>query len=159
MVAVIIGLRWVEDVAPCRVVICSDSAAVLSSVMDGRSDREDILGEMMGILLRLERQGVVVRFGWVPAHAGVEGNEVADLVAKSAVRRTEVDVRVALGRREVKALIREAGIAVWERQWGEGGKGRHFRGIHRNTGCTEEYSRVAVTGLTLQCGRWRYMHL
>ncbi|KAJ7988668.1 hypothetical protein DPEC_G00311600 [Dallia pectoralis] len=26
-------------------------------------------------------------------------------------------------------------------------------------GSTGEYSRKAVTGLTLQCGRWRYMHL
>jgi ribonuclease HI len=79
--AVIIGLRWVEEV------ICSDSASVLSSVKKGWSDRGDLFVEMMVLLMGVERMGVVVSFCWVPAHVGLEGNEKADVVAKSAVRR------------------------------------------------------------------------
>jgi ribonuclease HI len=39
LMAMILGMRWVEEVKPLRVVICSDSDAVLSSVKTGRSDR------------------------------------------------------------------------------------------------------------------------
>ena len=42
-------------------VICSDSAAVLSSVKTGRSDRGDLCMEMMELLMGLERMGVVVK--------------------------------------------------------------------------------------------------
>ena len=58
-------------------VICSDSAAVLSSVKAGRSDRGDLFVEMIVLLMGLERMGVVVSFCWVPAHLVVEGNEKA----------------------------------------------------------------------------------
>lgn len=36
------------------------------------------------MIAKLERQGRSVNFQWVPAHVGVEGNEVADKVAKSS---------------------------------------------------------------------------
>ena len=62
--------------------ISSDSAAVLSNVTMGRSDRGDLFLEMMVLLM-----GVVVSFFWVPTHVRVEGNEKADVLAKSAVRR------------------------------------------------------------------------
>ena len=45
---------------------------------------------------------------------GVEGNEKADVVANSAVRREGVDIQVALSRREVKSLIRATGLDLWQ---------------------------------------------
>ena len=53
---------------------------------------------MMVRLVGLERMGVMVNFCWVPAHVGVEGNEKADVVANSAVRREGIDIQVPLGR-------------------------------------------------------------
>jgi ribonuclease HI len=53
---------------------------------------------MMVRLVGLERMGVMVSFCWVPAHVGVEGNEKADVVVKSAVRREGIDIQVPLGR-------------------------------------------------------------
>jgi ribonuclease HI len=58
----IIGFRWVEEVKPLRVGICSDSAAVLSSVKTGRSDRGDLFMEMMVMFIGLEGMGMVVSF-------------------------------------------------------------------------------------------------
>ena len=54
LMAMIIGLRWVEEVKPLRVVVCSDWAAALSSVKTGRSDRGDWFVEMMVLLMGLE---------------------------------------------------------------------------------------------------------
>ena len=53
LMAMILGLRAVEEVKPLRVVISSDSAAVLSSVKMGRSDRRDLFVEMIVLLERM----------------------------------------------------------------------------------------------------------
>ena len=89
-----------------RMVICSDLAAVLSSVK--WSDRGDLLEEMMLLLMGLERMGVVVSFCWVFTHVRVESTEKADVLAKSAVRREGVYIQVLLGRREFKSSIKRA---------------------------------------------------
>lgn len=65
LMAMIIGLRWVEEVKPLRVMICSDSAAVLSSEKTGRSDRGDLFVEMTELLMGLERMGVGFPPMWV----------------------------------------------------------------------------------------------
>ncbi len=97
MVAIIIGLTW--EVKPGRVVICSDSASVLTSLFTHHSAREDLMCEIFSILWRIQRKGVVVGFFWVPAHVGVAGNESADELAKNALKREEIDFNVPLSKR------------------------------------------------------------
>ncbi len=68
MVAIIIGLSWVEEVKPDRVVICSDSASVLTSLFTHQSSKKDLMCEIFTLLWRIQRKGVVVGFCWVPEH-------------------------------------------------------------------------------------------
>lgn len=77
IVAVIIALQWVGEVRPDRVILCTDSLAVIKSIQSMTSGREDLLIEMFHSLLRLHRGGIDVQFCWVPAHEGVNGNEIA----------------------------------------------------------------------------------
>ncbi len=107
MVAIIIGLTWVEEVKPDRVVICSDSASVLTSLFTHCTSREDLMCEIFSLLWRIQRKGVVVGFCWVPAHVGVAGNESADELAKNALKREEIDFNVPLSKSEVKSIIKE----------------------------------------------------
>ena len=78
MLAVVIGLQWVEEVRPDRVVICTDSLSSLKSIQSTTTAREDILIELNHSLLRLHRGGIDLQFCWVPAHEGVKGNQCAD---------------------------------------------------------------------------------
>ena len=86
----------------------------------------------MVLLMGLERMGVVVNFCWVPAHVGVEGNEKADVIAKSAVRQERVIIQVPLGRRDVKALFGAKGLNLRQREWDDSSKGRQFYIMHRS---------------------------
>lgn len=54
--------------------------------------RANIVGEIQMLITRLERRGNSIGFVWVPAHGGIEGNEVADWVAKCSLGRKEVDI-------------------------------------------------------------------
>lgn len=52
--AIILGLQWVEEVRPERVVICSDSTAALRSLISKETVRADLLLEVSLIMLRLQ---------------------------------------------------------------------------------------------------------
>ena len=79
LMAIVWALEWVEEVQPGQVVVCSDSAAVLMTLGEGKLGvRSDLVVELLVLLYKIEKAGGEVVFLWVPAHVGVEGNEVAD---------------------------------------------------------------------------------
>ncbi len=67
-------------------VIEPDSCAALKSLnfCNSRS-REDLLYEILQSLFRIHQIHLSVRFVWVPAHVGIDGNEKADKAAKLCV--------------------------------------------------------------------------
>ena len=106
LMAIVWALEWVEEVQPGQVVVCSDSAAVLMTLGEGKLGvRSDLVVELLVLLYKIEKAGGEVVFLWVPSHVGVEGNEVADGAAKRALRR-EVDVEIARGVQEHRSSIR-----------------------------------------------------
>ncbi len=67
---------------PNREVICSDSMASLISL---QTVRNYIFIEIMNMLYRLRHVGIIVNFGWVPAHVDLPGNEKSDKMAKDSL--------------------------------------------------------------------------
>lgn len=134
MTAIIKALEWVEEARPGKVVICSDSAAVINSIQSSKSCRMDLLYEVYMGLYRLERYEITVIFMWIPAHVGVWGNERADNMAKEALERPEPDITVHLGRGEMKVLIKRAVMKQWQMIWDRESKGRHLYNIQREVG-------------------------
>ncbi len=125
IVAVILGLQRIEELRPERIVICSDSAAALSSLNSKETSRDDLLLEKFTILLRIQRVGTDVQFlnrwtdemrwtdefCWVPAHVGVKGNKKADDIAKRALKLNDnIIMKFPFRKGEAKSLIK--------RQWG-----------------------------------------
>lgn len=80
-----------------RVLVCSDSAAALEVLSGVLWVRPDLIFELYMALHRVECAGGSVGFMWVPAHVGVDGNEMVDRAAKRALEQDEVGVRVDLG--------------------------------------------------------------
>ena len=48
-----------------------------------------------------------MRFCWVPGHAGVEGNEFANSIAETILKKGEIDVNISLGRVELRGKIKK----------------------------------------------------
>ncbi|GIX79758.1 retrovirus-related Pol polyprotein from type-1 retrotransposable element R1 [Caerostris darwini] len=61
---------------------------------------------------------------WTRAHVGTEGNEIADLYAKEATTREEVDLPISLSFNHLKTEIAKAIKTDWQRQWSSSSKGR-----------------------------------
>ena len=57
-----------------------------------------------------------VMFCWLPGHAGIKGNEMADKEAKAAIRRpviTQQEIPVA----DIQAAIKRKVVDQWKQQW------------------------------------------
>ena len=130
MLAVIIGLQWVEEVRPDRVVMCTESLSILQSIQSTTIAREDILIELNHSLLRLHRGVIDLQFCWVPAHEGVKRNECADKLAKSA-RQKEITLPVQLGKGEGKAVIKKKGMEIWQKRWEKDQKGKEYHKVQK----------------------------
>jgi len=52
--------------------------------------RQNILLEIVQAVYRINKVGVIIKFIWIPAHIGVEGNKIADKYAKNATKKSEV---------------------------------------------------------------------
>ncbi len=51
---IIVGLQWVEEVKPNRVVCCVDSVAALYRIQNMKSNREDLMLEIINIYFDCE---------------------------------------------------------------------------------------------------------
>ncbi|CAJ1057143.1 RNA-directed DNA polymerase from mobile element jockey [Xyrichtys novacula] len=133
MLGVMIALKWVEKVRVKRVVICTDSASVLASIRSFHSSsRQGLLYEILQSVTRIVQQGGQISFLWVPAHIGVEGNEKADVMAKEALGKESVELNVRLSKAEVKSMIWEKLIQMWQKKWEGEKRGRHLYKIQES---------------------------
>lgn len=96
------------------ILIASDSWAALTSVTSLKSCRQDIIFEIHHIIYRLCTKDVTVCFIWVPAHAGVYGNEDVDILAKQALRFQTISRNISLCKEEGKAIIKKQVQQTWQ---------------------------------------------
>ncbi len=141
LVAIILGLQWIERRNKNNVVVASDSSSALISIGYGKSCRLDILNEVYQIILRLHNNGTNVSFVWVPAHVGVKGNEEVDLLAKQSLKFQTIDLQVKLSKAEDKTVHAQN---LWQEYWDINDTGRQFYNIQSKVGVGRE-----------MCKNWR----
>ena len=125
LVAIRLALLWVESCRPNRVAIWSDSSSVLISLQGMHSgSRPDIVYEILHLQSRLQKSGIRITLGWVPAHVGVVGNEAADKYAKQAIKQ-EIELNISYSKAEVKCIIKEKVKGIWQYMWDEESTGSH----------------------------------
>jgi hypothetical protein len=86
----------------------TDSQQALKAIGQGYSkgSRQEQIARIINALQRLDDKDVHTNLRWIPAHAGVEGNEKADEAAKVAVNATGPPTRTKTGRyRKVEGII------------------------------------------------------
>ena len=129
--AVLMALRWVEEVKPDKVVICVDSSSVLKSLQSFRSKcREDLLYHVLQTHSNLIQMGIEMQFMWVPAHVGIEGNEEVDVLAKKALLNNDIQLNISISKSEAKSIIWKKVVAEWQQSWEEEERGRQYFRFH-----------------------------
>ena len=121
------GIRQALRMAPeIDILVLSDSTAALHAIKhaarDGRGHSRDLVDEVG----RRCRMGLSTRFGWVKAHIGIDGNEKADLMAKTGCKEsllpqvTEGGVRAywkeVCGRERAQRGLGSGRVVRWNRR-------------------------------------------
>jgi len=81
-------LRSLADQTNRTVAIYADSKVTMDS-MKNNAIHSVLIEEILNMVRNLTKQNWSIRFGWVKAHTGIEGNEVADTLAKEAAQDEE----------------------------------------------------------------------
>ena len=90
-----------------------------------------------------------VRVIWIPGHAEIEFNEVADRMAKSASRiRTEEDEVEKISENVVFKLINENLIRKWSSSWDRSESGQWTKNLIKKVGKKTRFPRLRTTGMT-----------
>ena len=84
--------------------------------------------DTMVAIKNLQDRGVETQIEWTPGHANIEGNEIADLLAKeAATAAAELDPSSSVTTfDDIKQAAHKTGVAKWQHQWDSSERGRHF---------------------------------
>lgn len=115
LTAIYLALKNIEDSESDRYVICSDSKSALQAIQNKQLDNPGILDVLIKYFYLHEYKDIV--FCWIPGHAGIEGNEKADLAAKRALTKEITDFTIPYT--DFKMTIKSFIMSCWQRQWNE----------------------------------------
>jgi hypothetical protein len=75
--------------------------------------------EIRNMVGNLTKQNWSIHFGWVKAHTAIEGNALADTLAKEAAQDVEdrnfVYDRIPIS--TIASSVKEEGLKKWQTQW------------------------------------------
>ncbi|KAJ4448236.1 hypothetical protein ANN_10250 [Periplaneta americana] len=106
-----------------RIAIYTDSKITLDSLRNG-SNHNNLIEDIRTNLRLVENDRWLVDFGWVKAHVGNYGNELADRLAKQA--GSDVDLQICYDKvpmSEVRNQLAVISKGKWESEWSTTSKG------------------------------------
>lgn len=126
-VAILEALRYVARHGLSHASVLTDSLSVLTSLSSGRPSARTpgVLIEVRRLLCSLLDRGLDPELAWVPAHVGIEPNELVDYLANVA-RYAGRLVDVRLPPSSWDAANEDAIRADWRVQWSLTDIGRHL---------------------------------
>lgn len=112
--AIKIALQTLKTYRGIASVIYSDSRSAIQAIK--ATSRCKLVREILELLVTLKRVKVEVTFCWLPGHAGIRGNEIADKEAKASIGRALISTQ-EISVSDVQAHIRKKVLDKWKNWW------------------------------------------
>ena len=101
------------------VAIYTDRQQSYLNFTEKQFDTQPPIVEIRNKIRQLMMQNWSIHFGWVKAQAEVEGNELADKLAKEAAEE-DSDLKIVYNRKPTTTVgseLKKEGLTKWQRQW------------------------------------------
>lgn len=108
------------------VIIFSDCKAAITIAIQRPhlTDYHEVIQRLRSGLQALKSQEVAVSVGWIPSHSGIVYNELADLAAKSALKKASVVSHGSVSLPACKRLVTKQVNRRWQQRWNRSVTGR-----------------------------------
>ncbi|GBO22075.1 hypothetical protein AVEN_85730-1 [Araneus ventricosus] len=103
--AVLHALERISKSVQRGFIIYSDSLSVLNSLKSFHDHKHPLVFKILDLFEKLTFQGFTILFSWIPSHVGIDGNEEADMAAKSASLSTVSTIPVNDLKKYIKQLL------------------------------------------------------
>ena len=116
LMAILMAMEWIEVVKPNDVAIFSDCLSATMAITEFNSSNK-IVCDIQRIHMALVAQSIRVEVVWIPGHVGFFGNDMADIAAKKALDKKNVDIQVRLNKSECKSSFKKDLKREWQEDW------------------------------------------
>lgn len=99
----------------CDCVIYSDSRSALQALQSLTPCK--LVRTIKEQVTELARRDNEITFCWLPGHAGIFGNELADKKAKEAINAKTVDIHIKIPVADIKSALKTIVYEKWNEEW------------------------------------------
>lgn len=134
------ALQWIaeNDSENRHFVIFSDSLSVVTSLKRSVSkSRPTLLDETIGVYNSIALSTVEVV--WIPSHLDIEGNEIADRLAKESLTITQINSTNYLELSEVYLMIDSHVINKWQTEYTNDQRGQFYKALYPTVNTNIKY--------------------
>jgi ribonuclease HI len=116
----------------------------------------NVIKEIKAKLETLQQSGMRIELEWTPGHAEVQGNEIADRLAKEAAKEAQEQdtaVQTMVTKQDIITASRNSISEKWQHQWENSDRGRSYFKYHPNISekCRKDFPSkpvfAIITGL------------
>ena len=122
------------------VVIYSDSLSCLQAIQ-GEDTEHPLMCRIMNLLWKLSDKGTHVKFCWIPSHCGIEGNEVADKLAKESLG-LNIDALLGIYHADLKPQVNAYVQQLTQVKWDVDVHGRDLYLLKANLAPPDRYKHL-----------------
>jgi ribonuclease HI len=147
LTALLEATKWCLNQNGTNFVIFTDSLSSLQALQANtnlKKGRADLLTKIKNHNKTLRNQNKFLTYCWIPAHVGVEGNEKADELAKQALAQAAPTLKVRYSSEEVKPLIKEHTLRIWNNDYKNSRVARRYKSIYDNVSYEERNKHLST---------------
>ena len=115
LVAIKVAILQFMQARELSVIIYSDSRSALQALLVYNSNNR-LVQDIQVAVHELAQKGITVSFCWVPSHVGIEGNEMADKLAKAALQLERENPALVFFS-DWKGHLKEKMFHKWKDKW------------------------------------------
>ena len=93
LTAIVMALAWIEQYRGMSVIFLIDSLSALQA-LESSQIKNNLVVDILYKLRILKTLDIDVYFEWIPSHCGVQGNEIADKLAKKGSSKEIIELEI-----------------------------------------------------------------